>query len=96
MHISGSSSSTPFSIELFASQEQEVRFNQDFAKIRILQSYHLEEKVFKDSKFLKFEEAWIRGFICDIPKKMFSSLVKMFYSNRKYVGRIHSSELKKH
>lgn len=58
--------------------------------------YHLEEKVFKDCEFLKwFKEASLRSFIYDIPKKMFLILVRMLYSNLKYVRGILTNEVNK-
>lgn len=97
MRTFGSSSSTPFSSELFSSQEQEIHFNRGYAKRRILPSYHLKEKVFTSCSFLKwFEEASLRSFIYDILQEKFSRLMNMFYSNLKYVRGVLSSEVKRH
>lgn len=48
-----------------------------------------KKKIFKHYEFLKlFDEASLRSFICDIPKKKFPDLVRMFYSNINYVKGI--------
>lgn len=56
----------------------------------------LGRNIFNDCEFLKlFDKASLRSFICDIPEDMFPNLEKRLYSNLKYVGGIHTNELKR-
>lgn len=82
-------------ITIFITRER-VYFNRDYAKIRILKCYHLEEKFFKDCRFLKWlKETSLKSFICDIPGEMFK-MVRILYFNINYVGMILTNKVNTH
>lgn len=80
----------------FSTQEQDNKFNKDFATKNLLW-YSLDLGFFEGCQFLNvFIHDEMKDFISSVPKEMFPTLVRMFYSNLNYEDEIITSKVREH
>lgn len=81
----------------FTTNQQEVIFFQDFIDRTLLRIHTLDSEAYKECElFKKFEELNLSTFLCSPSRKMYQSLVKMFFTNLYLTDEIVQSEVKRH